>query len=636
MWDHKQYIVFDLESSGELPEYALQPWRVPQGKAWVTSWATADCLNGQMQFQGQHWDGVAPMDFADQIRPVLQRCIDENITMVGWNIAFDVAWLIAYGMDDLVKQMRFLDGMLLWRHLDIEPEYETVRDKKRSYSLKPAVAQYYPAYANYEENVDYHSRDIAEIRKLYEYNIKDVAFTYGLTRQFYEELAKEPQRLAAALIETEAIYHVAGATVRGMRIDLGAIENLVKTLDQAAADALATLAPHGVTEKIVRSPIQLATLLFDTWGLPVMKENTGKKTGKVSRATDKEVLHELSLMDARAKVLRTYRESLNNKTKFAEAPLNSVIYNGDGCSHPTARIFGTYSGRMTYDSKQGRNKNERQTGFAIHQEKRGKDFRNIVAAPEGYTICEFDAAGQEFRWMAIASGDDTMLQLCLPGEDPHGYMGAQIVGRDYRELVAAVKAGEKEAKEARQLGKVANLSLQYRTSPPKLRTVARVQYNLPMDLPDAKQIHRTYLSSYPGVPRYWQEQIHVCSALGYAETFGGRRVQLRDDFYGERAWSLASTAINYRIQGTGADQKYLALCVLKPYMVKHGIYFGWELHDGIYLYIPDDKVSQCVPEIKTILATLPYKRAWNFEPPVPLPWDAKTGKRWGDLKDWEG
>lgn len=636
MWDRKKFKAFDLETTGVLPEYALQPWRVPQGKAWVTSWATADCIGGEMQFEGDHWDGRTPLDITKRLRPILEHCAANDITIVGWNIAFDVAWLIAYGLEDVVTKVRFLDGMLLWRHLDIEPEYEMARHKKRSYSLKPAVAQYYPAYANYEAEIDYHSTDLEAIKKLYQYNIYDVAFTYGLSRQFYEELAKEPQRLAAAIIESDSIHHVADATVRGMVIDQQAGKSLSEGLIKQAADAIATLAPHGVTEKIARSPTQLAVLLFDTWGLPVLKENTGQKTGKVSRATDKEVLHELSLMDDRAKVLRSYREALNNKTKFADAPLASAAYNEDGKSHPTARIFGTYSGRMTYDSKQGKGKNgERQTGFAIHQEKRGKDFRNIVAAPEGYTLCEFDAAGQEFRWMAIASGDTTMLHLCEPGEDPHGFMGSQIVGRDYREMVAAVKSGDKTAKDGRQLGKVANLSLQYRTSPAKLRVVARVQYSLPMELPEAKQIHRTYLQSYPGVPQYWRNQINECSQRGYAETFAGRRVQLRDSFYGPKAWSLESTSINYRIQGTGADQKYLALCVLRPYMVRHGIYFGWELHDGIYLYIPDTKVAQCVPEIKQILGSLPYKQAWNFVPPVPLPWDAKTGKRWGDLKDWE-
>lgn len=634
-WDHRKFLVLDFETSGELPEYALQPWRVAQGKAWVTSWATADCLTGQMRLLGEVWDGVTPIDVQKALRPMFEQCATNGVTIVGWNVAFDAAWLIAYGMGDLVHRMKFLDGMLLLRHIDIEPEYETTRQQKRSYSLKPTVAEYYPEHAGYEEDVDYHTKDLAELVKLLEYNKKDVAFTYGLTRIFYQKLYEEPQRLIAALIEAQAISHVAQATVTGMLVDQDAAQALSGGLIQSAKDSLAELAPFGVTEKIVRSPTQLANLLFDQWGLPVLKENTGAKTGKISRATDKEVLHELSLIDPRAKVLRGYRESLNNKTKFADAPLASVEYNCDGKSHPTARIFGTYTGRMTYDSKQGKNKDERQTGFAIHQEKRGKDFRNIIAAPPGYTLCEFDAAGQEFRWMAIASKDTTMLNLCMPGEDPHGFMGSRIVHRDYREMVAAVHAGEKAAKDGRQMGKIANLSLQYRTSPKKLRVVARTQYNLPMELPEAKQIHQIYLQSYAGVPAYWREQIQLCATVGYAETFAGRRVQIRDSFYGPRAWSVESTAINYRIQGTGADQKYLALAVLKPYMVQHGIEFAWELHDGLYLYIKDELVPKCVPEIISMLGQLPYQAAWGFTPPIPLPWDAKTGKRWGDLVEWK-
>lgn len=237
--------------------------------------------------------------------------------------------------------------------------------------------------------------------------------------------------------------------------------------------------------------------------------------------------------------------------------------------------------------------------------------------------------------MAIASMDETMLELCQPGEDAHSFMGAAIARQDYRELVDAVHSEEKEAKDQRQLGKVANLALQYRTSGGKLCSVARIQYNLPMTVPEAKAIRETYLQTYPGVPKYWEQQIAECSKLQYVESFAGRRVQLLGNFNGQDGWSLASTAINYRIQSTGADQKYLALAVLRPYMLKHGIRFAWELHDGIYLYVPDAKVSQCVPEIKRMLGSLPYQRAWGFTPPIPLPWDSKVGKSWGNLHDFK-
>jgi DNA polymerase I-like protein with 3'-5' exonuclease and polymerase domains len=87
---------------------------------------------------------------------------------------------------------------------------------------------------------------------------------------------------------------VAEANFRGMPVDTLYARELAAKLENDAAVLLEKLAPHGVTEKIVRSPMQLGKLLFDDWKLPVLKENTGKKTGKVSRATDKEVLHELA------------------------------------------------------------------------------------------------------------------------------------------------------------------------------------------------------------------------------------------------------------------------------------------------------------------------------------------------------
>lgn len=292
---------------------------------------------------------------------------------------------------------------------------------------------------------------------------------------------------------------------------------------------------------------------------------------------------------------------------------------------------------MTYGSKQGKGVKAVQTGFALHQEKRGAEFRAILRAPPGYTLVEFDAAGQEFRWMAIASRDEQMLQLCLPGEDPHSFMGAAIAERDYRHMIKSLESPEKEiakqAKADRQLGKIGNLSLQYRTSAKKLRVVARVQYDIPMNLPQAERIRETYLRTYKGVPRYWEQQIAATKRNGYVETFAGRRVVVKGNWSGMFGWSMGSTAINYRIQGTGADQKYLAMLVVKDYVRSIGAYFAWDLHDGLYFYVPDDKVKEALVEMKKRLDNLPYQEAWGFTPPIPLPFDAKVGPSWGQLRE---
>ncbi|MDQ3023443.1 MAG: DNA polymerase, partial [bacterium] len=183
------------------------------------------------------------------------------------------------------------------------------------------------------------------------------------------------------------------------------------------------------------------------------------------------------------------------------------------------------------------------------------------------------------------------------------------------------------------LGKVANFQLAYRAYPKTFRRIARVQYNIPMELPEAQRIHRTYQKTYTQVPRYWERAIERAKQLDYVETLAGRRVQLVGNWSGDKAWSMESTALNYPIQGTGADQKYLALKVLKDYLLDvHGL-FAWDLHDGIYLYIPDNMVDRVVDEGKVILDNLPYQEAWGFVPPIPMPWDVKAGKSWGSLKE---
>lgn len=941
-FDHAKHVVFDFETSGVNPDYALQPWRIPSGDAWATSLVSLRHIEGKNTFGG----GLAPSKH--QMKEMLEDAIHNKLTLLGWNTQFDVQILMAYGLVDLAMQCKFLDGMLLWRHLTIEPEYDMDRSKKQSYSLKTWVREAMPQYGGYENEVDYHDPSPEMRAKLHKYNKQDNVFTLIASTSFYEAL--EPQQLRAAQIEAKCIPLVAHANLKGLLVDTLSVRDLRNRLIKDAEVELENLAPHGVTETIIRSPMQLAKLLYDVWELPVLKENKSKKTGNTTRSTDKEVLHELAFIDPRASSLKRYREALNNATKFCQALLDSIDYNGDHCTHPQALIFGTYcvtgdvevmtregwvrldqwtggeivqvkpdltmeflpatrfigpitdewvrlkqqsfdclftpghtvpylaqktfqwrtqkagelsgevkyiptagkltltgqytpdqmrlfvaiqadgysvdkhlkftlkkkrkviklidlltvldiqhhvyirgaypdrievtvaksyrpdwcghdkkffgpwilntspegleafltetefwdgsahadggftygsnikenvewvvtvaslvgrkaaihatnkhgmvvchispphiratraitpryrsivteahraycattetgfwlarsnghifvtgnTSRLTYSSKQSAMIVSAKTGnpvkgllpigFAIHQmkgiRKAGDEaFRGAIVAPPNHVVMEFDAAGQEFRWMAIQSNDQVMLQLCLPGEDPHSFMGSRVIHCDYHDMIR-LKETDKVMKAGRKAGKVANLALQFRTSPPRLMTTARVDYDMPMELPEAKLIHHTYVNTYKGVPVYWYKSIGKTRRLGYAETMAGRRVQVKGDWKGKMAWAMESTAINYPIQGTGGDQKYLALACLRNYIHTHGIHFVWDLHDGLYFFVPLDKVQRAAVDMKYILDNLPYKDAWNFTPPIPLTWDCKVGPSWGALKDY--
>ena len=642
------WIALDLETSGTLPEYALQPWRFHQRdelgrrKAWITTAAYSMwALDGTMVSRGKTYPRKA------DLAQILEMAIKFNAYVVVWNGVFDIAWLTAVGLGELCMKVKWLDAMRLWKHLDISSSFSTADHTYRLKGERGAAGMFLPASVGREDDVDYHSTDPAELRKLLSYNKDDTADTLRVAEVVWDRL--EPKRRAAFLLECACLPMVAAANVEGMCISKPTVKAVDARMVKQAAEMEAELGPQGVTEKVIASPQQLAALIYGTWGLPILKR--GKPNDKWPEgvpSTDKDTLTELVILDERAAKLRLFREALGLRSKFVGGIVKSVVYNEDNRTRPQAVVFGTYTGRFTYNSTQNKKadsedlqkkkatgKQKLQIGFALHQMKRDKQFKSMIVAPEDHDLVEFDAAGQEFRWMAIHSLDETMLMLCQPGEDAHSYMGAQIAGLDYYELRDRVRAAEEAATKIRQGGKVGNLSLQYRTSPKTFRIRSRTDHNLIISAHEADKICKTYVRSYPGVPKYWAKQIAKGRQLGYAETLAGRRVQVKGHWQGPQQWAMESTMINYPIQGTGGDQKYLAMAILKDRINEFDARFAWDLHDGLYWYVPKSKSMKFAVEMRDVLAALPYRKAWGFDSPIPLPWDAKTGPSWGALKDIE-
>jgi len=166
-----------------------------------------------------------------------------------------------------------------------------------------------------------------------------------------------------------------------------------------------------------------------------------------------------------------------------------------------------------------------------------------------------------------------------------------------------------------------------------------------LDEVEAAWIIRTYRKTYRRVRRYWHRQIQFAKEHGYVETLAGRRVNLGDysswryiDPDGDHVdeiWAHESTAINFPIQGIGADQKYLALLVARNYLHNDGGRFLMELHDGVFFRVPKANAERAAHEIKRLLSDLPYRRAWGLKRDLPttFPVDVKRGPHWGALKE---
>jgi DNA polymerase I-like protein with 3'-5' exonuclease and polymerase domains len=345
-WDDQHVVAMDYETSGTLPEYALQPWRMASDM-WVTSMAWVYPDYGPLKHDGM----IGHSPYAT--KRFLEWAIEEDRVVCGWNTPFDISVAMAQGFTALCKRVHWLDGRLLWRHVFCRPETDDSKPRK-PYGLKDYVREHMPQFAGYDADVDFHDQSAAALEKLHRYNVQDCAFTLMGCKALWAQL--EPRQQQAAWIEAQCLPMVAEANLTGLLIDTLAANDLILALEATAADKLSLLAPYGVTEKVVRSPKQMATLLFDEWKLPVQS-----LTATGGRSTDKTTLFELAFIDERCKTLRDYREALNCSKKFAQTPLAAAQYNGDNRAHPMAMVFGTYSGRFTYSSKQN-NRKKRKDG----------------------------------------------------------------------------------------------------------------------------------------------------------------------------------------------------------------------------------------------------------------------------------
>jgi len=227
-----------------------------------------------------------------------------------------------------------------------------------------------------------------------------------------------------------------------------------------------------------------------------------------------------------------------------------------------------------------------------------------------------------------------MLQLFQQNKDVHGFTAAKIMGIDYEEF--ARRKGENDpvimSKErgTRKLGKIANLSCQYRTGVVKLRRIARTQYGVDATIGEVQLWYDSYHSGFVGVRRYWNSAIETAKSRGYAVTAAGRRFYIRGWENPDTSWKAESNAINHPIQGTGADMKELAIALIADKYPQ--LEFLWDMHDGLF-YATDDPSNDMILEVRDMLDRIDYVKYWKWEPSVPLTWDASVGDNWGSLHE---
>ncbi len=597
--------------------YALQPFRYRNG-AVCTSVAVQGVHEDETYFSGL----LGPDYFATPEQDALARkLIETNEIMCGWNLAFDLAWAFERMPDMYTVGLRglhnrVLDVQVLCRILDNQEA-----PPKGYYGLKKAVERFIPEFAGYGQGIDFRVED----ERLRHYNRLDAMLTARLAIRFLNE-ANDKQIKLARIVSNAAISFAYSNTKDG-GIPISPERALVY-MTTRDAEAAALLDEFGLTHEILKSPQKLKKHFLNN-GHPV-------------ESTDKRFLARDDAPIVRDAI--TARGAIIASKKYGEGPIQCAEYIGEPKAYPSSRPFGTYTGRVTYTANQEDSvpytlkngetrfrKKKFPVGIAIQQWPRKADARDIICAPKGTLLIELDFQAQESRLLADISKDPTLLKIFHEGKDFHCYMGAAIVNSDYESFLAAYKAGDKAAKQARQLGKVANLSLGYRTGAARLRQVAYTDHGIDMSVEEAKHYHLLFRRLYPSVQWYWGNAIQTAKVNGFAESRGGRRIKL--NFSDPKTeYSAEQTAINFPIQATGADMKFAAIDAVQLHLAEYGARYVMDLHDALFFLAPKARAEEFARKLMALIDGLDYTRLFGWTPAVALPVETKIGPSWGSLK----
>lgn len=601
----------DIETApayGYPQAYALQPWRVMEGTSRITCVALG------------RKDGQSKLVTGGYGELLHER---EGKPTTGWNLLFDVSYLIADGHYNEVDRIPWFDAMLLWKW----HENGVMKERMPKWTLVDGAKRWLKDWPMLQAFLDMKAAEPAPGTQDNYWETRgklDAVATALIANRVWEHLSEKKRR--AASIEMQCLVPLARSWVMGVPMNLEAIADAAPHIVQEMREIEQKLDVPGT---VLSSPKQLQNQLFNTWGLEPIPHMVSEKTGAPS--TDKKHLTYLAERDDRVLQILRYRELSVRHSKFMESPRKAADYLGSNVVHPAPKLFSTLTGRMTYSSKTDK---KYQTGVALHQWQRNKQVRALIQPPEGYVLVEFDASGQEDRLMAIISQDPMLLKVFTDDMDIHCYTAASITGRGYDELMR-LKAEDDPWLTGdtgmRQAGKVTNHSNKYRIGAAAMRITAKVQYGLDITTDESRRWQQGFKRSFPGVPRYWTNAIQQAKRLGYAETLAGRTFLTPEAFFNSKkdSWSTQSQAINHPIQGSGADMKELAIAMLHRKFPE--LLFAFDLHDGLFFYVKQGTPTELLFEAQRALDNLDYDSAWGVQPSIPMTWDGEFGPNWGNM-----
>ena len=381
----------------------------------------------------------------------------------------------------------------------------------------------------------------------------------------------------------------------GFCVDRKALYEFGESLNEGIASLQASIWQHARHEFNIHSPKQLGEVLFEELMLP-----SGKKT-KTGWSTNADVLEKLRGKHPIVDEVLEYRMLTKLKSTYADGLLK--VISADGRIHTSFQMTVTATGRLSSTEPNLQNIPVRK--------KLGAQIRNMFVAAPGMTLVDADYSQIELRILAHISGDETMREAFLSGEDFHTVTASRVFNVPIKEVTPLL----------RSRAKAVNFGIVYGISAFSLAQDIDVWPN------EAKAYMEAYLEKYHGVRDYMKAIVEQAKADGYVKTIYGRRrdlPELKNSNFNTRQFG-ERVALNMPIQGTAADIIKIAMVNVYRRLKQE------RLKARLILQVHDELIVECPEEETTrVSEILKQEMEQAAELSVPLTVEVKSGHSWAE------
>ncbi len=539
--------------------------------------------------QGRPQDGISAHEALTSLKNLFE---DTAIKKVGQNIKYETVILKNFGIE--------LRGI----HFDTMVASYCLNPAKPNHNLDDIAMEHLGVrITSITELIGLGRNQIlmadVEIGKLYRYGCQDSDVTLRIAGLLEEKLRARDLWELFQEIEMPLVCVLADMEYAGIAIDRPLLEELSREMEKSLRGLTQEIHRLAGADFNINSPKQLAEILFDKLGLPVVKKT---KTGA---STDVEVLQELSEVHSLPKEILKFRELSKLKSTYVDA-LPQIANPNTHRVHTSFNQTVTATGRLSSSEPNLQN-------IPVRTEEGRKIRRAFIAEGKDRRLVSADYSQIELRVLAHLSQDENLIKAFREGADIHRYTAGLIFNTPMKNVTDSMRSS----------AKTVNFGILYGMGPFSLAK------NLGITNDAAKDFIKAYFDRYPRVKAYLDGTLEKARKEGFVSTYFKRRRYIPEILSRDvRVKNFAErTAINMPIQGTASDVIKIAMRRIAQRLEKEKFKSRMilQVHDELVFETPKSELGDLVA-----MAKKEMQGAVSFD--VPMEVSAKTGPNWLDME----